>query len=237
MEKISYKLDIFEGPLDLLLYLIKKNKLNICDIQISELLEQYMKHINRMEEQNMDISSEFLEMAARLVYIKTVLLLPKHEEAEELKNELQGQLIEYDQCRETAKILAENMSFDFIARETEKIEFDMTYSINHNVFEILKAYTNLVGKKHQKLPPTKESFSGIVSKKIVSVFSKVVFILKKIRKVYEVNFNSLFYEAGSKSEMVATFLAILELIKRKRIYLEEDNEKIRLLNGEVKVWK
>ena len=87
MEKISYKLENFEGPLDLLLHLIKKNKLNIYDIQISELLTQYMAHIDKMKEQSLDISSEFLEMAARLVYIKTTFLLPKHEEAEALKQE------------------------------------------------------------------------------------------------------------------------------------------------------
>ena len=88
MEKLSYKLEMFEGPLDLLLYLITKNKLDICDIQISELLDQYMEQINAMQEADMDIASEFLEMAARLVYMKTVSLLPKHEEMEALRQEL-----------------------------------------------------------------------------------------------------------------------------------------------------
>ena len=86
MEKLSYKIEAFEGPLDLLLYLISKNKLNIFDIQISELLEQYLQQIDVMKERDMDVSSEFLEMAARLVHIKSVSLLPKHEEAEELKD-------------------------------------------------------------------------------------------------------------------------------------------------------
>lgn len=90
MEKLSYKLETFEGPLDLLLYLITKNKLDICDIQISELLDQYMEQINAMQEADMDVSSEFLEMAARLVYMKTVSLLPKHEEMEALRQELTG---------------------------------------------------------------------------------------------------------------------------------------------------
>ena len=82
---LQYKLPEFEGPLDLLLTLISKNKINICDIQISELLEQYMEQISKMQEQDMDIASEFLEMASRLVYIKSVFLLPKHEEeAQEL---------------------------------------------------------------------------------------------------------------------------------------------------------
>lgn len=234
MEKILYKLENFEGPLDLLLHLIKKNKLNIHDIQISELLAQYMTHIEKMKEQDMDISSEFLEMAARLVYIKTAFLLPKHEEAEVLKQELTGQLLEYKQCQEMAKLMASNMNFDFISRNPEKISFDMTYSMKHSAFDLLKAYIDSVGKKNQKLPPSRESFSGIVSRKIVSVFSKVIFILRKLKKLNVVNYNLLFSQSESKSDMVATFLAVLELIKGKRITLDDENEKIKLLDGDAK---
>lgn len=231
MEKISYKLDTFEGPLDLLLHLIKKNKLNIYDIQISELLVQYMKHIDKMKENNMDVSSEFLEMAARLVYIKTVLLLPKHEEAETLKQELTGQLLEYKQCQEMAKLMSIQMNLDYISRDAQEVKFDMTYGIKHNVFEIIKSYFDSVGKRQQKLPPSRESFSGIISKKVVSVFSKVIFVLKKLWKTGETNYNELFYNSKSKSDMVATFLAILELVKGKRIIIDENNEKVKLLNG------
>lgn len=231
MEKISYKLDTFEGPLDLLLHLIKKNKLNIYDIQISELLVQYMKHIDKMKENNMDVSSEFLEMAARLVYIKTVLLLPKHEEAETLKQELTGQLLEYKQCQEMAKLMSMQMNLDYISRDAQEVKFDMTYGIKHNVFEIIKSYIDSVGKRQQKLPPSRESFSGIISKKVVSVFSKVIFVLKKLWKTGETNYNELFYNSKSKSDMVATFLAILELVKGKRIIIDENNEKVKLLNG------
>ena len=234
MEKISYKLNDFEGPLDLLLHLIKKNKINIYDIQISELLEQYMAHIEAMSEQNMDVSSEFLEMAARLVYIKTAFLLPKHEEAEALKQELTGQLLEYKQCQEVAKLLANEMIFDFFSREPEKIPVDMTYAISHDVSEILKAYIDSVGKKNQKLPPPKEAFSGIVSWKIISVFSKVVFILRKLKKLKVASCSEIFCQSKSKSDMVATFLAVLELVKGKRIVLDDENEQIRLLDGGVK---
>ena len=103
MEKISYKLPAFEGPLDLLLHLISKNKLNIYDISISELLNQYMEHLDLMKENNMDVASEFLDMASRLVEIKSYELLPKYEEGEKLKEELQGQLLEYQECRKAAK--------------------------------------------------------------------------------------------------------------------------------------
>lgn len=234
MEKISYKLENFEGPLDLLLHLIKKNKLNIYDIQISELLTQYMAHIDKMKEQSLDISSEFLEMAARLVYIKTTFLLPKHEEAEALKQELTGQLVEYKQYQEIAKLMLSKMNYDYISRDPQKINFDMTYSLKHNSLDLFKAYIDSIGKKNRKLPPSRESFSGIVSRKIVSVFSKVIFILRQLKKLNNVNYNLLFSKSKSKSDMVATFLAILELVKGKRITIDGENEEIRLLDGDVK---
>ena len=108
-ETLSYKLDVFEGPLDLLLNLIAKNKLNIYDIPIAELLEQYMAQIHEMQAADMDVASEFLEMAARLVHIKSVSLLPKKEEEAALKQELTGQLLEYQQCKEAAMRLRERV--------------------------------------------------------------------------------------------------------------------------------
>jgi len=106
MDKLSYKLPVFEGPLDLLLFLISKNKLNIYDIPVSILVSQYIEHIRLMKDVDMEIASEFLEMAAKLVYIKTVSLLPKHEEADKLAEELTGQLLEYKVCKEIAEKLA-----------------------------------------------------------------------------------------------------------------------------------
>ncbi|MBQ1663537.1 MAG: segregation/condensation protein A, partial [Clostridia bacterium] len=99
MEQINYKLEVFEGPMDLLLSLISKHKLDIYDIPIMELVEQYTDYVRKMQEADMEVASEFLEMAARLVYIKTVSLLPKSEEAEELKRELTGELLEYRDCQ------------------------------------------------------------------------------------------------------------------------------------------
>lgn len=237
MEQISYKLDAFEGPLDLLLYLIRKNRLNIYDIQILELLSQYMLHIEQMKDQDIDVSSEFLEMAARLVYMKSLLLLPKHEEIETLKQELTGQLLEYEQCKEVARCLAQEMRFDFFARAPQEVPLDMTYSIKHSVEELFRSYLDAVGKKKQKLPPSRESFSGIVSKKIVSVFSKVVFILRKLKTINEASYDTLFCQSKSKSDMVATFLAILELVKGKRIDLDENSRKISLVDGGARSWK
>ena len=174
MEKLSYKLESFEGPLDLLLYLITKNKLNICDIQIAELLDQYMEQINAMQEADMDVASEFLEMAARLVYIKTVSLLPKHEEMEALRKELTGQLLEYQECKQVAAMLAERFSFNVFVREPAEIEPDKSYKRRHNPKEILAAYLSAAGRGKRPPPPSPQSFSGIVTHKIVSVTTQIV---------------------------------------------------------------
>lgn len=240
MEKISYKLSAFEGPLDLLLYLISKNKLNIYDIKISSLLEQYMEHINIMKDQEMDIASEFLEMAARLVYIKTVSLLPKHEEEEKLKEELTGQLLEYQDCKKAAGRLSEMICFDWFIRNPAELSFDMTYNKCHEKHELLKAYGVVYQKADRKLPPSTESFSEIVSKNIVSVSSKIVFILRKLWKTPYLNYGSLFNFDSEKSELVATFLAVLELVKGKRIvvYCDKDNcTRLSLLSGGILGWK
>ena len=108
MEPIQYKTEVFEGPLDLLLFLISKHKVSINDVVITDLIDQYIEYIRAMQLENMEIASEFLEMAARLVYIKTAMLLPRYDdEGEKLRQELQGELIEYQSCKMVAAELKE----------------------------------------------------------------------------------------------------------------------------------
>lgn len=218
MEKISYKLEVFEGPLDLLLHLISKNKLNIYDIPVAELLEQYMEHIDKMKEADMDIASEFLEMAAYLVYLKTVSLLPKHEdEAQTLKGELTGQLLELQAIRDAAQRLGENLSFDTFVREPSEIELDQTYRGKIELVQLKSAYFAAVGRGKRRLPPPETVFNKIVKKKIVSVSAKIIHVLKRLWKDKKVKFEAVFENADSKSELVAIFLAVLELVKGKRV--------------------
>ena len=106
-EPIQYKIKDFEGPMDLLLFLISKHKLNIYDIPIVELVEQYTAYIRQMKEADLEVASEFLEMAARLVHIKTISLLPRQEEGEQLRRELSGELIEYAECKRVAQELSQ----------------------------------------------------------------------------------------------------------------------------------
>ncbi len=235
MEPISYKLEVFEGPMDLLLHLITKHKIDIYDIPILQLVEQYVAYVREMQEENMEVASEFLEMAARLVYIKTVSLLPVYDEAEELKNELRDELIEYRDC----KILAGKLSqmtdgFNYSVREfAENVSPDMSYKRLHEPDELLAAYSVAAGKKLRRLPPPIETFKAIVTKKIVSVGSKIESIVTSLKKKRKTKLFDIYKQAKSRSDLIASFLAILELAKNKTIFVtgEGDDVEIALLEG------
>lgn len=231
MEKLQYELDVFQGPLDLLLALIAKNKIEITDIPIAQLLEQYMEQIRQMQEADMDVASEFLEMAARLVQIKAAFLLPRREEEEDPRLELAGQLLEYQQCQRVAKELGRRGNFDSLVRAPEKLSPDLTYRRHHDPRELAQALAAAWGKGKSLLPPKPESFSALVTKKIVSVASQVVFVLRQLWKGKRVRFQALFAGKHDRSERVAAFLAVLELVKDKRIRIEGqgDEEEVFLL--------
>ena len=234
MEQPLYKLDVFEGPMDLLLHLITKHKLDIYDIPIIELVDQYTAYVRNMQDSDMEVASEFLEMAARLVYIKTVSLLPVYEEAEELKKELTGELLEYRDCKILAKKLSEQTDgFDILTRAPENIDPDMTYRRLHETSELISAYIAAAGKKLRRLPPPLDSFKNIVTKKIVSVASKIESIKACLRSVKKRRLSDIFKSAESRSDLVAAFLAVLELAKSKEVYIsgDGDNTEIELLEG------
>lgn len=225
LPQFNYKLPCYEGPLDLLLNLIAKNKINIYDIQISELLEQYMEQIKLMQENQMDVASEFLTMASRLVYIKSAMLLPKYEdEAEELKKELTGQLLEYQVCREMAEKMSRIYDFDTFFKSPSPVEFDLTYNRSHDPQDIVKSYIDAVGRGKRKLPPPESAFSGIVQKPVISVSSKIITVMRRLWHGKRVRYNELFTAVNQRSELVATFLAVLELVKGKRVRIDGSGE-------------
>jgi len=218
MEQINYKLEVFEGPMDLLLHLISKHKLNINDIPIVELVNQYLDYVRQMENADFDVAGDFLEMAARLIYIKTVSLLPRHEEAEELKKELMGELIEYRDCKIMAeKLKQQTDGFNCFVREAAGGYINYDYERFHEGEELLNAYINAAGRAQRKLPPPIDSFRVIVAKKFVNVASKIQTVMRKLWSGKKVKFLSLFDGAETKSDLVATFLAVLELAKTKKI--------------------
>ena len=142
-----YKIEGFEGPLDLLLQLIAKNKLNIYDIPLTVLIDQYLEQIELFKQNEMEIESGFLVMAARLLYIKTVSLLPRHEEIEQLKEELTGELLEYMVCQKIAKQFATMQDgFDKFVRVPAELEFDNTYELTHSKEVIYLSYLAAVGR-------------------------------------------------------------------------------------------
>ncbi|MBQ2799628.1 MAG: segregation/condensation protein A [Ruminiclostridium sp.] len=218
--ELNFKLEVFEGPLDLMLSLIAKHKLNIYDIEISLLLEQFMLYLEQMKQADIEIAGEFMEMAARLIYIKSAALLPKHE-AEELKKELQGVLIEYAMCKKIAGRLQESFCGDLIfVRSPVELDEDKSYNNEHDPDELLLAMSNISFKEViRKTPP---SMKPIVAKSFVTVFTKIVHVLKIVMNGGEVKVKSL-YKGQKRSEQVATFLALLELSKNSRIKFSEDN--------------
>lgn len=230
---LSYKLEGFEGPLDLLLQLIARNKLNIYDIELSVLIDQYLEQIELFKAEEMELASEFLEMASRLLYIKTVSLLPKHDEIVQLKEELTGTLLEYMVCQQIARKLSEMQDgFDRFVRKPEELEFDKTYELIHSADVMYLSYLAAVGRGQRKLPPSTAPFTKIVAKKIVAVSTKIVFVMRNLWKGGSKKLSSLYKTAHSRSEMVATFLAVLELCKANRVRVDGDAE-----NAEIKLIK
>ncbi|MBR2284445.1 MAG: segregation/condensation protein A [Ruminococcus sp.] len=236
MREITYSLDVFEGPLDVLLNLIAKHKLNISDIEISVLLEQYLAFMDEAEQQDLELAGEFLEMAARLIYIKTASLLPKPEEAEQLKKELEGALIELSLCKEAAKLLAQrNVGADIFVREPMKIKADMTYTLFHEPERLRAAYAAMSGRKLK--PDThklhiEDKINSVVKRRIVPVLTKVVHILRELYDTGKASMDGLYDGVTDRSERVATFLAVLELTRFGRITISEDNTYIFLKGHE-----
>lgn len=226
MEQISFKLPVFEGPLDLLLHLISKHKLDIYDIEITKLLEQYLLYMEQCTEQNYELAGEFLEMAAKLVYIKTVSLLPSPEEAEEIKKELEGALIEYSLCKLAAATLAErNLGDAVFVRKPMKLPVDLRYCRTHAPEVLVEAYQK-IGKAAVNPAPIAQKINAVVKKKMVSVLSKVVFILRRLYTTGIVQMDRLYDGMTDRSARVATFLAVLELTRSGRIRLSDDNTQL-----------
>lgn len=223
MESFSYKLEVFEGPLDLLLTLLSKNKVSIFEISISELLSQYMEQIHRMEENDMEVASEFLEMAARLVQIKTASLLPRPEEEEALRQELAGQLIEYETCRRTAAELGKLACFDRFVREPMVLPKRTVFEGHIDPQTLLNALAAAGGHARREAV-SQDTFSPLVSKPVVSVSSQIVYVLRCLWKTGRAAYRQIFQAKKERSARVAAFLALLELIKGKRVRVEGSSE-------------
>lgn len=228
MEKIQYKLENFNGPLDLLLHLINKNKVSIWDIPIVEITEQYLEAIEGIEDSALEDTSEFLVLAAQLLYIKSKLLLPKpetEEEEEDPREELARRLEEYKLFKEASINLrkTEFATRYMFFKPEEKIDFPLPeYNRQHQVDELLEAFQSILARKERNKKPEKRAFSGIVGREKVSVEDMVEKVCKYLAKSPRLAFKSVFKPEDSKPEMIATFLAILEMIKLSKLSAEYD---------------
>lgn len=241
MEQLTFKVLDFEGPLDLLEHLIKRNKLDICSISLIAITDQYIEYLNAMQEMDLDLSSDFLVVATDLLYIKSKALLPKHVEEED-PEELANSLTEALKQRRRMKLISERfrtMQFDgtyYFFKEAEsipKLEVKEPLKIDHaNVDKLYDAFLTILEKTERRTPPPKDSFEGIVGREPVSVKTKATTLVSRLRTTEKISFESAFEGAKYKNEIVATFLAILELMKLNHIHLYDENGKVMLSLGE-----
>ncbi|MBQ7125077.1 MAG: segregation/condensation protein A [Clostridia bacterium] len=237
MSELSFKLEVYEGPLDLLLSLIAKNKVDIYDIPIALILEQYMDYIEKMRLMDMEIAGEFIVMAADLMLIKSRMLLPKPViegvEEEDPRAQLARALIEYKRAKEAASYLSEQYGIyaGRIAKEPEVLDRRSDLP-EHIDIGLLERALQRVLDKNSRLPDlAKESelaIQRLLSAKIVPVSAKIFTVMRLLRKNGKMNFEDILLTAKSRSELIAIFSATLELLKVQRVIMENRDEDVFL---------
>lgn len=221
--KYKVKLEIFEGPLDLLLYLIKKDEVDICDIPIAKITDQYLEYLEMMKMLDLDIAGEFIVMAATLMQIKSRMLLPPEEVPEEEmeedpRSELVKKLLEYKKFKEAADKLAaiEATTSQLYTRKSEErpapeIEEENEF-FEASIFDLLTAFSKIL----KEVP--RDAFHKVVKEKF-TVADKIHDIVHMLVNEPKICFSRFFKTAESKIEIIVTFLAILELIRLKEIII------------------
>lgn len=218
----------FDGPLDLILHLLSKNKIEIRDIQISQLLDQYLEWMDRREKLNLEVASEFVTMAAHLVYIKTRMLLSIDDEEAASEMELLMAALEEHQHHESylkIKAVSDQMGSryeygrDYMTKQPEPVKTERTYQYVHEAGDLLAAVRAVLARVDNKLPPPVQAFEGIVGREPYPVADKARSILDRLIQFGVTRFRALFRTNRSRSEIVATFLAVLELCRANRVRL------------------
>ena len=224
--ELVFKTEVYEGPLDLLLALIAKNKMNIADIKIAVIFEQYMEYVENMEVSDMETAGEFIRMASELMLIKSRMLLPK--EDEDPREELVRTLMEYKAAKEAAQKLGvlEAEFFGRFEKDSMEVVIDKTKLDDMDISILSEAMTKLLMtmRETRELERTKpiEAINPIIKKKIVPVPARIMHIMRYMLKKDQVGFIDLFDDVTSRSGIVATFYAILELLKSGRLELLRD---------------
>ncbi|HOQ38095.1 MAG TPA: segregation/condensation protein A [Acetivibrio sp.] len=225
----TIKIQNFEGPFDLLFHLIEKNKINIYDIPINEITDQYMDYLFKMQELDMEVASEFLVMAATLLHIKSRLLLPnpRQDEKEEIdpREELVLKLVEYKRYKRFTEILKqrEQEGEKYFYRGPEEIDIrhvDEPVELSYD--EIKRVYLELVERNEKKMNKNTDHMTQILQTEKVSLRSKIREVVKTLLKRSFFRFSELFSpKTKSRLEIVTGFLAVLELTKLKKITIAQ----------------
>ena len=234
MKEVTFHLEVFDGPLDLLLHLLSKNKVEIQDIPIAEILEQYLSYIRQMQEFDLEVASEFITMAAQLMYIKSKMLLPVYAEEpqEDPRAGLVEALLEYQRIREagSALNLRSQIGSELFVKGQEPLEkckADVQYSYDSEV--LVRALESILSRAERRLPPPVSNFAGIVGTEPYPVTQKAKQVISRLISHGVMRFLALFKGSRSRSEIVATFLAVLELCRLRSVSVGEDE------NGEPSV--
>ena len=230
-KKYSIKIDNFEGPLDLLCHLIDKNKMNIYDINLSEITDQYIDYLNEQKKMNLEIASEFLIMASTLLYLKSKNLLPKVEEEEDeiTSEELIRRIIEYKKFKEISKVLKENYLIysNRYFKAEEEIELPKRKLENKNYDKELipNVYKDLVRRNSEKINQNAKNIEKIAIVENYTVAGKVKEMFRVLIKQKKFVFNKMFsLKKHNKQEVVTAFSGLLELSRRNKV--ETTQEKI-----------
>ncbi len=224
MEALTYKLEMFEGPLDLLLTLIDKNKVSISDIPIALICDQYMEYISEAQSMDMDIAAEFIVMASELMLIKSKMLLPRvNEDEEDPRAALADALLKYKQAKEAAEkmnVLYAVYSGRMI-KDTDEITVDKSYVADQDIEKLFLAMKHIVMQNNVMEKAEKTHFTPLIQKPIVSVELKIIEILDKLEEKNGATLFELMTGAVSRSDLIASFMGVLELIKVRRILIKE----------------
>ena len=234
MESMTYKLTDFEGPLDLLLALIEKNKLNILDIPIALICDQYLEFLAEAKAMDMDIATEFLHMASQLMVWKSEMLLPHEEEGEKPPRfDLSDILIRHQHAKEAAPKLHPLYAYfsNRFVKDTDEISPDKTFVADQQVTDLLAAVRR-INSYRDSMETAKTAFTPMVSKPIVPVEGKIVLILQTLGTFGTATLRELLEDAPSLADMIASFMGVLELIKVRKILIEESEEAEDSVHGE-----
>ena len=222
MDAINYRLETFEGPLDLLLSLIQKNKMSIDNIQINVICEQYIQYIEEAQSLDMELASEFIVMASELMLIKSKLLLPKPEaEEEDPRAALADALLKYQQAKEAAKKMAllYPVYSGRLEKDTDEISVDKTFVLDQEVESLCLAVRRIVTYNENRPKVERSVFTPMISSPIVPVEVKITGILNKMSKKKATSLKELLDDSVSLPDMIAIFLGVLELIKIRKILI------------------